>query len=80
MKQKINKTFNFEEAKKQHSLQKVEWLEKNYNKPITSEVFVREMKRLKKFSRCKRRKAHKYSPSKLRNNYKRLKQRYGFFK
>ena len=59
--------FDFEEAKKYHSPQKVEWLQRNYNNPITAEIFVKEMKKLKDFSRCKRRRAHKYSPSKLRN-------------
>ncbi len=74
------KEFDFEEAGKVHSPEKVAWLKENCKKKVSEKKFVKEMKELKQFSLAKRCRSRKYSPSRLKNQYKRLKKNFGFFK
>lgn len=71
--------FDWEHAKnvRKTNPTKLNWLWMNHKEEVDYETFAREMLRIKSFSVKKR--AKKYSPSKLLTNYLNLKQEFGFF-
>jgi hypothetical protein len=52
------------------------WLRLNYKKVISEDEFVKKHQELRQYSTSKN---GVYSPSKLKRNYKKLKENYGFF-
>lgn len=78
MKNKVKK-YDFKEAEKQNSPEKLAWIKDNCNKDTSEEDFISIMKSLKRFSRGKA-KNKNYSPSKLKKQYRTLKDNFGFFK
>ena len=55
-----------------------EWLKENQNNPITEDEFVSIWQELKKISKSKHL-AGLYSPSRLKKQYRNLKEKFGFF-
>lgn len=74
------KKFDFDFAYNEtgHSHEKIKWLENNYKNPITADVFIEAMQRLRKFSNSKK-VGKSHTPSSLRIKYNYLKKNYGFF-
>lgn len=73
MKKKI---FDWEFYKTISSPERYTWMSQNHNKTISEEEFVKIMQYLKSFRRGK---SYKYQPSHLKQEYKRLKENFGFF-
>ena len=73
----MTREFNFETS--WHNKHKTAWLKENHKKKILENDFIVAMKELKRYSNANH-KAHAYSPSKLKKEYKKLKDIYGFFK
>ena len=72
------KTFDWEYHKKHAQPKRHEWLKANYNKPISQDDYIAAMIPLKATQTGKI-KNNNYSPHKLKNQYRNLKQKFGFF-
>jgi len=70
------KIFNFTEARVKQSKYKIDWLESNYKKPISQKEFIEAMQVLKTWRRGS---SKAYSPSSLKQDYKNLVTKFGFF-
>jgi hypothetical protein len=71
-------TFDWDNAEKKYRPEHVAWMRENHNKPITEEEFVAYRKSLRA-SDTRGSKAKRYSTARLRGQYRRLKEKYGFF-
>ena len=75
------KKFDWLKFRKITNPYKWQWLFDVHNTPLTEDEFIQGMKALKIFSNSKtgRLKQKAYSPSRLKKDYKRLKNKFGFF-
>lgn len=59
-----------------HSPKKIEWLKSNCSRPMSEKEFVTAMQIIKTFRKGS---SYNYSPSKLKKEYKKLKNKFNFF-
>ena len=72
--------FDWNKARDNRSPRKVEFWLQTFDKPLTEAKYVEQVKLLKPFSKATGRRRHEqYNPSRLKKEYRNLKERFGFF-